>query len=976
MAIPTPSSTTAAGSGFIKETMAPAIAPIKAAGSALGNPLQTLNAPPVVMAAAAAMGTMFGADTDKPDKKLKKAGADLTESSDALDISAESLGKDLSESSDELDKSAEGLAALGSMLGLENIEIVLRDIRDSIFAVERAVEKTQEWLGKIFKQTREGVDGKKIGGAPGERGAPQGQMKIDNKFAGFRKAREKVDPTAKLRAIEEKREAARDDKKKAKPTGKSPLAKGLMKIPGAESLMTTLAGISIVISKISGFFVALWTGIKAIGRFTKKFGGQLLKIVKFIKVIPGIGWIILAIEALYLAITGFIEGWKADGFMGAMKGALTNMIDGIIDWPLNFVKDVFSWVLDLFGNEDASAWLDSWEFDFSGWIGEIFDKIGATLLWPFEAVGDFIDGFKEDGLMGGVFSMIEGLWDNLIDTPLNLIKDLISGILGLFGNEDASAWLDSWEFDLSGMLGSIFDWMLDIPDKIKAWAGGAISALGVPDWLNPFVGGDEPTEAKAEKEKDAKYEHMKQRSVPKGTSDNEYTDDETGLTFIDSDDYDMAMEGWELKQKDAQIEAKGGTTGTFEQDKLVSVDGKAVPELSELDQALIDGDDEKAIELNPRLKKRSIRSAARRKATMKDKIGASSEKTVAQPASAPADVGPETLKYIQKVYGQPKITKTDLDKMIKLGMVTISPNGSIKSRMTKIRGGAYLLSSKTAAKFSSKWSGIDVLMGPATKWLNQNADFVYTGAGSAYIQGAADPDDLDFSGEPEQKPKDTQKQKPIPVKKAEASGLTGAATDDKSWFKSGSDWIKSLIGGPKEKGIDDVDAGGEELTKFQLNKKEKNKRLRAIPGMDKMTELEQALLINDRDKITELSPELDINPAELSKKRRIAEIKFRTITGGGIATAKGNVARDMHAEKEMTDLTPQKQPPINATLKEGALQSSERTAAAGSGVGTIIAPSNVTNTSVSQSSGQTVVSAPVSATRGDGSLEGQALQPA
>jgi hypothetical protein len=75
-------------------------------------------------------------------------------------------------------------------------------------------------------------------------------------------------------------------------------------------------------------------------------------------------------------------------------------------------------------------------------------------------------------------------------------------------------------------------------------------------------------------DEDAKYEHMKQRSVPKGTSDNEYTDDETGLTFIDSDDYDMAMEGWELKQKAAQFEAKGGTKGAFEQGKLVSVDGK------------------------------------------------------------------------------------------------------------------------------------------------------------------------------------------------------------------------------------------------------------------------------------------------------------------------------------------------------------------------------------------------------------------
>jgi len=394
VALPTAGSTVEAGTGFIKETMGPAIAPVKAAGAALGNPLQTLNAPPVVMAAAAAMGTMFGADSDDPDKKLKDAGDDLTESSN------------------ELDESAEGLAALGSMLGLENLETILEDIRDSVFSLEKKlVGQMRQEKGAVDEET-----GKKVGG----------------QFMGFREAREKVDPTARLKAIEEKREAARAAKGKGGAPGAKP---GEEEEEEAGFLGGILAGL---MGGIMSFLSPIIKIIKGLWKFSKAASKLFGKIFLPITIIMGI----------FSFISGFVDEFKKEGdIVESMKKGLMNVVDNLIDMPLNLIKDMISWIAGFLGFDEFAADLDSFEFDFAGLFGRFFD---VAVTWVKDTFNEVWPKIKELFTLEGMLNFFEGYVDTMIDAPLNWIKGLVESVLRFFGMEDAADAVGDFEFDLSG----------------------------------------------------------------------------------------------------------------------------------------------------------------------------------------------------------------------------------------------------------------------------------------------------------------------------------------------------------------------------------------------------------------------------------------------------------------------------------------------------------------------------------------------
>jgi len=547
VALPTTGSTVEAGTGFIQETMGPAMEPLKAAGAALGNPLQTLNAPPVVMAAAAAMGTMFGGDDDKPDKKLKEAG------------------KDLSESSDKLDESAEGLSALGSMLGLENLETILEDIRDSIFAVERAVEKTQEWLGKIFKQAREASGGMpgggQIGGAPGERGAPQGQMKIDGKFAGFRKIREKVDPTAKLKAIEEKREAARAAKGKGGAPGAAPAEEEEEAEEQGGIMGTMMTSILKFLGPIIKIIKGLWNFSKAASKiFAKMF-------------LP-----ITIIMGIFSFISGFVDEFKKEGnIVESIKSGLMNVVDSLIDMPLNLIKDMISWIAGFLGFDEFSKELDAFEFDFSGLFGKLLDFIDPVIAFiaaPFTAVQDFIKGFQEGGFVEGMIQMVEGYIENIIDAPLNWIKGLVESVLRFFGAEDAAAAVGDFDFDLSGGVREAFT---AISDKFtELWVTFKETLSEVWETIKGIF----------------TLENI-MATLSKGGGMIAGALGKLGGLFKRGGDDKPKGDGVD---EDASIDKFG--------------------ELSEQDRAILLGDEEAAIEKNPMLSKHSLMGSARRSAKM------------------------------------------------------------------------------------------------------------------------------------------------------------------------------------------------------------------------------------------------------------------------------------------------------------------------------------------------------------------------
>jgi len=250
MALPTVGSTAAAGSGFIQSTMSPAIAPVKAAGSALGNPLQTLNAPPIVMAGMAAMGTMFGGGGGGSKGKGK--------------------GKGSSPSAGGGGAGAAPPPALASgFSGGPEPTVLLESILENTFHLEDVrnfLEDIHKWVGELAdkfigqRQQPKGAvdeDGKKIGG--------QWMTKRANTEVA------KTDPAAKLKAIEERREAERA-KGKGKGGGAAGAGAGDDESPGGFlggglwALGKGIASLGKGIGKaIQGFLTGVAMGLAAFG---------------------------------------------------------------------------------------------------------------------------------------------------------------------------------------------------------------------------------------------------------------------------------------------------------------------------------------------------------------------------------------------------------------------------------------------------------------------------------------------------------------------------------------------------------------------------------------------------------------------------------------------------------------------------------------------------------------------------------------
>ena len=124
---------------------------------------------------------------------------------------------------------------------------------------------------------------------------------------------------------------------------------------------------------------------------------------------------------------------------------------------------------------------------------KFFKQMFKKLFWPvtaiiaiFSFVEGFIEGFKEEGFLGGVKRGYEAAYNNLVDVPLNMLKDMVAWFAGKFGFENVEKALNSFDFDIGGMVADgiekIADFFSDIPDMLTdlliSLAGMAPMGLG------------------------------------------------------------------------------------------------------------------------------------------------------------------------------------------------------------------------------------------------------------------------------------------------------------------------------------------------------------------------------------------------------------------------------------------------------------------------------------------------------------------
>ena len=104
---------------------------------------------------------------------------------------------------------------------------------------------------------------------------------------------------------------------------------------------------------------------------------------------------LMVIMGVWDTVKGAIEGYKKEGIIGAIKGAITGLFDSLVGGLLDLLKDAASWVLDKLGFKNASKFLDSFSFQdlFKKLVDAVIDPINwiiGKISSVFSSIGDAI----------------------------------------------------------------------------------------------------------------------------------------------------------------------------------------------------------------------------------------------------------------------------------------------------------------------------------------------------------------------------------------------------------------------------------------------------------------------------------------------------------------------------------------------------------------------------------------------------------
>ena len=143
------------------------------------------------------------------------------------------------------------------------------------------------------------------------------------------------------------------------------------------------------------------------------------------------GAIFVGILGAIAFIKGFMEGFDEGGIFGGLQGGLMEMFDWLIGFPLQLLKDITVWALNLLGMENMAKALD--EFPLVETIRSMFKTIVDIIIIPL--------GF----LMASAGTILTGLFDTLssiffgffemLDTAFVAITGVFEGIGMIFSGD-------------------------------------------------------------------------------------------------------------------------------------------------------------------------------------------------------------------------------------------------------------------------------------------------------------------------------------------------------------------------------------------------------------------------------------------------------------------------------------------------------------------------------------------------------------
>lgn len=313
---------------------------------------------------------------------------------------------------------------------------------------------------------------------------------------------------------------------------------------GIREFFTTLS------KNISGMWKAFAGIMKGTGAIAK-FLSPLTQIVSTVSRIVGQIFVPLRFIMIgFETIKGVLDGFKEEGIIGGIKGAIVGFFNGLIGIPADLITNALAWVLNKFGFSNVASALKefSWSdlikkivsipFDAAAgaidWVKEKFKGLGSAVETIGPKIGDAIKGFfsgigegvknfissaKEwvknqlgfkDGEMPSILDIITGI----ITAPYDLVRSVAAWVAGKFGFDQVSDFLS--EFSFADLLLSIVTAPFKLLENVRDWIADKVSGLGaivsrlIPGPLKRLLGINGDTESE-ETDEDTVAKELPQR---------------------------------------------------------------------------------------------------------------------------------------------------------------------------------------------------------------------------------------------------------------------------------------------------------------------------------------------------------------------------------------------------------------------------------------------------------------------------------
>ena len=218
-------------------------------------------------------------------------------------------------------------------------------------------------------------------------------------------------------------------------------------VDAVRGLVSSMEGVSRGFQAVRGFLAPL--GIIV---------GNVARAVRLIFV--PLRFILIGFETL----RGALDGFKGDGIIGGIRGAITGFFNGLIGIPADLITNALAWVTDRMGFSNAAAALR--EFSWT-------DLISDLVALPFNLLRGAFGWIKNQlGFNEGQMPSIKDIFIGILTAPATLLRNAANWILGKFSLDDDMI------PDPKDILMDIIMAPFRILENVRDWIADKVSGLG------------------------------------------------------------------------------------------------------------------------------------------------------------------------------------------------------------------------------------------------------------------------------------------------------------------------------------------------------------------------------------------------------------------------------------------------------------------------------------------------------------------